>query len=236
MRRFIASVCVVGSMGIASAANAGVLITAADPGKVFTIDYTGQVNGGSTALVSALQTFTFTGTSNGGKTFNFDYSLTNDSAVSSRLRSFGFDITSALNATGATGTGVYGTAGFNDNFPEGVGKLEVCFRATGGSNCTGGPNGLTSGQTATGTLSLIFSTAQPTIVLDDFTVRFQSISPKINGGSSGVGIGALVPPAPVTAVPEPASWALMILGFGTVGGMMRRNRQRARVTFQTIAA
>jgi hypothetical protein len=28
----------------------------------------------------------------------------------------------------------------------------------------------------------------------------------------------------LTAVPEPASWALMIFGLGSVGGMMRRRR------------
>jgi len=38
--------------------------------------------------------------------------------------------------------------------------------------------------------------------------------------------GRFVPPA----VPEPATWAMMIVGFGLVGGAMRR---RAKVTFQT---
>lgn len=33
--------------------------------------------------------------------------------------------------------------------------------------------------------------------------------------------------APVAGVPEPASWALMILGFGSVGGLLRDNRRRA---------
>lgn len=235
MRSLMTLASVAGGMLIASTAQAGVLITAADPGKVFTIDYTGKVNGSSTNLVSALSTFTFNGTSNNGKTFNFSYSLTNDSSVSARLRSFGFNITSAVDPTGGSSTGTYGIFGSGDNFPEGLGTRDVCFRVSGGDNCTGGPNGLTSGQTATGTLSLIFATAQTSILLDDFAVRFQSISPSVNGSNSGVGIGALVPP-PVTAVPEPASWALMILGFGTVGGMMRRKRQAVRVNFDTAAA
>ena len=33
------------------------------------------------------------------------------------------------------------------------------------------------------------------------------------------------------AVPEPAAWALMIAGFGLVGGAMRRRRTSVRVTF-----
>ena len=36
-------------------------------------------------------------------------------------------------------------------------------------------------------------------------------------------------PASVGAVPEPASWAMMLAGFGVVGGAMRR-RSMARVT------
>ena len=33
------------------------------------------------------------------------------------------------------------------------------------------------------------------------------------------------------AVPEPAAWALMIAGFGLVGGAMRRRQQSVRVTY-----
>jgi hypothetical protein len=33
-----------------------------------------------------------------------------------------------------------------------------------------------------------------------------------------------------SAVPEPASWALMLLGFGAVGGALRLNRRRGRAT------
>ena len=40
-----------------------------------------------------------------------------------------------------------------------------------------------------------------------------------------------VPPAGAGAVPEPASWALMIGGFGMVGGAMRRRKVNTRVSF-----
>ena len=33
--------------------------------------------------------------------------------------------------------------------------------------------------------------------------------------------------APLTSVPEPASWAMMILGFGCIGAMVRRRRGAA---------
>lgn len=48
------------------------------------------------------------------------------------------------------------------------------------------------------------------------------------GGSGNAGIA--LDNVAVTAVPEPASWAMMILGFGLVGGAMRR-RQNVRVSF-----
>jgi hypothetical protein len=45
--------------------------------------------------------------------------------------------------------------------------------------------------------------------------------------------GALVTTFNLTAsgVPEPASWALMLLGFGIAGAAMRRQRQRATLQF-----
>ncbi|HWK42032.1 MAG TPA: PEPxxWA-CTERM sorting domain-containing protein [Croceibacterium sp.] len=36
----------------------------------------------------------------------------------------------------------------------------------------------------------------------------------------------------VPAVPEPSTWALMILGFGAVGGMMRANRRKTQASLK----
>lgn len=42
---------------------------------------------------------------------------------------------------------------------------------------------------------------------------------------------SLVGPPPLQVVPEPGTWALMLAGFGVVGGMLRRKRVTARVRF-----
>lgn len=41
---------------------------------------------------------------------------------------------------------------------------------------------------------------------------------------------AYIPP-PVAAVPEPGTWALMLVGFGLLGGALRRRKQNVRVKF-----
>jgi probable HAF family extracellular repeat protein len=63
----------------------------------------------------------------------------------------------------------------------------------------------------------------------------------INDHGQIVGYGALsgdagtraflLTPIPQGAVPEPATWALMILGFGLVAGVMRRPRREVRIRY-----
>jgi len=40
----------------------------------------------------------------------------------------------------------------------------------------------------------------------------------------GAGETVLIPNVRITAVPEPATWAMMILGFGAAGSVLRRRR------------
>lgn len=210
-----------------------VIINAADTGYNFTIDYNGQVNGANTDLINGLGAFTFTGVTNSGLTYNFNYSITNDSLVSSRLTGFGMDVNPDVGS--ASSTGFFASANLNNNFPEGVGKLDVCFEADANGNCTGGSGGLTQNQNGTGTFALTFANVMQSVTLDEFTARFQSISPSINGASSGVGIGAIVQSGgggggdPITA-PEPGTWLMMLGGFGLVGYAMRRRRKPAEAS------
>jgi hypothetical protein len=45
------------------------------------------------------------------------------------------------------------------------------------------------------------------------------------------GIAGVNQPPPTGAVPEPSTWAMLILGFGAVGATMRRRRQTTRLAF-----
>jgi hypothetical protein len=65
-----------------------------------------------------------------------------------------------------------------------------------------------------------------TVVWNGFNIKFNELT--LSSGSEPV-FGDLT--ATVTGVPEAASWALMLAGFGLVGGAMRRRRQSAQVTF-----
>ncbi|HEX7753299.1 MAG TPA: FxDxF family PEP-CTERM protein [Novosphingobium sp.] len=49
-------------------------------------------------------------------------------------------------------------------------------------------------------------------------------------GNSG-GFGSFAGTISFAAVPEPATWGLMILGFGLVGGALRRRRQKVSVRY-----
>jgi hypothetical protein len=52
----------------------------------------------------------------------------------------------------------------------------------------------------------------------------------ILGAAPGIG-DSLTGTVNFTAVPEPATWALMILGFGLVGGALRRRDSQTRVRY-----
>lgn len=212
--------------GTAQAASAAVVIGgAADKGKTYSLDFTGQINGDAEERISNTLDLTFTNLSADGKTYSFSYSFTNTSDIEARLRSFGFNVVGGK-VTGAVGSGTFRSASTWITFPEGVGKLDLCFKTTQSGSCTGGNGGLTQGQTGTGAFSFTLAAPASTLTLDDFTTRFQTI----NGGgyreASGIGIGVQA------AVPEPSTWLTLILGFAAIGGMMRRNTgQNLRVRF-----
>ena len=58
------------------------------------------------------------------------------------------------------------------------------------------------------------SVDMPTFLLGNFTLF----------GSDGNSVGTIAVTSDVAAVPEPASWAMMLVGFGAVGYSLRRRR------------
>ncbi|TCD06599.1 PEP-CTERM sorting domain-containing protein [Erythrobacteraceae bacterium CFH 75059] len=69
-----------------------------------------------------------------------------------------------------------------------------------------------------------------TLFDDDPNDNFFDFTQGVAGGLINVGTGPVVTP-PSGAVPEPSTWALMLLGFGAVGAALRRTRHTQRVRF-----
>ena len=174
---------------------------------------------------------TFTGTSIDGTTgdtiFNFTYSLENTSLASqvdgANISAFGFDVsggvvdlaTSFATTDGNPADGIDGVS--TGNISGGNNKLTIC--ATAGANCAGGSNGgPEAGETFTGTFGIEFSSLEGTgITLTSPIIRFQNTSPT----GSDIGTPGGNPP-----VPEPATWAMMLVGFGAAGFALRRSRRK----------
>lgn len=203
---------------------AAVLIDRAAVGTSIAVDYAGTVLGFPTNDIGALGNFVYTGASSDGRTYNFTYSLSNDSAVTSRIRSFGFDVLGATTVTALSSTGTYSAP--IQNPLSGLLGTDICFTVASLGGCSTGGGGLTAGQTGLGSFALTFASAMAAVQLSDFTVNFQGVG----GLLAGTGIGTEVATAPasvpvtVPAVPESETWAMMIAGFGLVGWLLRHRR------------
>lgn len=197
----------------------------ADTGVSHTQNFNGFVGSPEApTVISGLTsqiTYTLSSVGDGGKTWTFAYDIANTSSApttTSRISSFGFDVSGEL--SGAESTGAYGTAHApGSNIPNGIGKVDVCFTAVSNGVCTGNGGGLTLGQSGSGALTLTFGSSQSDLDLTAFYVRYQSVMPEdISNSASGV-------PIPGSAVPEPATWAMLIAGFGLAGSAIRRRRR-----------
>ena len=205
----------------------GSITTSGTSGGTQTVFLNGMTDGptvipGLTAQIS----LTFTSVTNGGLTYNFSYDVFNSSSApitASRVSSFGFN--TDPNVSGGSVTGTFNTLHFGtaDNFPI-IADPEVCvFASNNPPNgvCTGSGGGVDICQHGTGTLTLNFSSAPGSITLGSFVDRYQSIT---GAGNTQSAVGQQVP-----GVPEPATWGMMLLGFGGIGMALRRRRRDARL-------
>ena len=169
----------------ATAANASIItVSPDDVGQSFTVDYDGFTEGQTIDGLTGQTPFTLTGVT--GTTYNFDYEVANTSSDpidDSRISIFGFN--TDPNISDASATGEFDRAA-SGNVPSGFGQVEVCFKGSGGPNCSGGGSaGVELGDSTTGTLTLDFADALTQLTLSDFFVRYQSIDgPGMNGGSA----------------------------------------------------
>ena len=204
-----------------------ILLDASNVGESFTINYDGFSDGTTIDNLTASTTFTLTGATD--DTYSFDYIVNNttDGGVGSRISSFAFN--TDPNITDASSTGNYDFAVTDSKFPNGIGSVDVCFKGGDSKSCAGNRGGVTTGETGTGTLTLSFDGPISSLTLDDFFVRYQSVtgvdwissangqqvSSSTSGGSTTSG-----------GTPVPGPGMLGLFAASLIGlGLMRRRRR-----------
>ena len=102
-------------------------------------------------------------------------------------------------------------------------KILGILRTTGSIDATNGTFGLPT----VGYVSVAATGLENSDLITSITNGGKTLNYNWNASNPGDHIRVL------TAVPEPATWAMMIMGFGLVGGAMRsaKGRQTARVRF-----
>jgi PEP-CTERM motif len=107
--------------------------------------------------------------------------------------------------------------------PDGAGFFTAAFNPPSSTTTTGrSATGVTL-QTNFGINGLMDNEISATYIFRTNATQFTAGTFGVIDGSSYSGIAF----APTSAVPEPASWALMLLGFGVVGSALRRRNVRA---------
>jgi hypothetical protein len=190
-------------------------------GTSFTINFDGYApnNPPIPGLTSSL-TLTFQGLS--GNNYLFDFALANTSSApidDSGVTAFGFNATPNIVLGLSSITSTWFDAIASGNVPGGT-DLEFCVKNGQTNNCAGSQGGPNLGETADGSLVLGYNSLFDSITLEDFLVRYQRIDSVALGLDDGSAIGT-----PTGGVPEPATWAMMLMGFGAVGYTMRRRRK-----------
>ena len=227
-KTFAKLLAIVGIAAAAPAAAEPILLDAGSIGESFTITFDGFVDGGPSidGLGSEL-TLTLTGIENG--VYTFDYTMTNTGAdgdgIGSRVSGFAFNTDPDIDS--ATSTGTYGYTNTDSNYPNGIGTVDVCFQSRRTGSCAGGGSGgVFDGDSGSGTLSLGFGgTAPASLTLDDFFVRYQSISGVDGVGSaSGRQTSTSGGTTSGTDVPEPGM--MLLFGLAVLGLAIGTRRRR----------
>ncbi len=224
-KRSISLLAAVAMLGVAAPAsaqlvnnnNGTVSVNSAGSGGTAILNFNGNSEGVNYPGLTAQLSLTFLGLVGGD--YSFSYSLLNNSTIDSRVSGMAFNTNP--NITGGSATGLFTNLITGGNYPNGVGAVEVCFQSSGAACAGGGGGGVDDGPVAgTGSFILDFGATTPaTITLDNFAVRYQALAV-----GSGSGTGRLIP-----AVPEPGTWAMMLIGFGGIGYSMRRRRKSTMI-------
>ena len=171
---------------------------AGDDGTSVAISFNGLVEGTVASGLTADVKITLSSVSVDEKTWTFDVTLENTSSspiTASRISMLGFNTDADPIVDDSTASGLFNKIG-EGNVPQ-AGKVDICANNQNGNCAGGGGTGLFIGQSGAFTMELMFASGVSTLTLDNFLIRYQSITGTTVGGS-GTGFGSEVP-VPATA-------------------------------------
>lgn len=161
-------------------------------------------------------------TATDGFTWRFSYEVENLAGPAfdrARITGFGFDVTSARPGS-VTATGEFDRV--RSGLVGGDFSTDYCFMAAGNGCNTNSNSGIRPGDDEDGTIRISYLARQDMVELSNLYVRWQGsqvdrvLPPRTDMPAISVAWASTDP------APEPAAWALMILGFGLVGATARR--------------
>lgn len=200
-------------------------------GDTVTINYGGNIESTDVEGLSATTVYELTGTGTNSLTFSVSIFNMADTAFweTARISAIGFDADVQLN--GAETDNADWVAVMDSAFPNSYGSIDLCFKTGQKNNCQGGTGGgLSLGEDPlTFNFDLTFDDSVPPVNFSNFGIRWQSLT-SVDGefrGASGTGTpvngNGDIPPQ---GVPEPGALALLGLGLGLMGFMVRRRSIR----------
>lgn len=234
-RSILTALAGISALAMAVPGSAAVIVDGVNynSGQSFQIFFNGFDGGGPETGLNATLTLTFNGVDGNGD-YLFTYALSNDSNIAfqpfAELGSFGFNSDPNPNLAGSSTISTNPapppppSPNYTDDALTGVSSGNIAnnrlvdFCITAGPNCNGTSSGGPDlGETVNGTFVLAFLGADPgNVTLDNFHVRWQSTG--LDGQGSATG-------EQIPGVPEPGTWALMLMGFAGAGFALRRRRR-----------
>lgn len=230
VRKIAFAAAVAALLGSSPALADAITLDQSKVGTSFSLAYDGFSGGQQVDGLSGTATFTLTGVTSDSYTFDYLVGNTSDGGVGSRISSFSFDANPDISS--ATSTGTFNYAVLDSSYPNGLGTVDVCFKAGDSNSCGGNSGGVLAGSTGAGSLTLGFSQPLSSLVLDNFLVRYQSVT-GVPGVTSASGSGTLTSSgggstSGGTPVPEPGTMILFALGLVMIGYARRQQALKPR--------